>query len=116
MRKSSLRFLELLNTLVTKAYSNAKRIHIILDNYSIHDSLQVRLALKSALAAKFEFHFLPPYCPNHIQIERVWKNPHDDVTRNQRYITMDELMAKVRSDIAARNRHSRHTYVRTEAA
>ena len=51
-RKNSLLFLELLYKLVTKAYPNAKRIHIILDNYGIHDSLQVRLALKSAAARR----------------------------------------------------------------
>ena len=115
-RKTSLLFLELLYTLVTKAYPNAKRIHIILDNYGIHDSLQVRLALKSALAAKLELHFLPPYCPDHNRIERIWKDLHDNVTRNHRCATMDELMAEVRSYLAARNRCGRHTYARTEVA
>ncbi len=115
-RKNSLLFLELLHTLATKVYPNAKRIHLILDNYGIHDSLQVRLALKSAAAEKLELHFLPPYCPDHNRIERIWKDLHDNVTRNHRCTTMDELMADVRSYLAARNRRGRHTYARTKVA
>ena len=75
---------------------SAKRIHIILDNYGIHDSLQVRLALKSEAARKLKLHFLPPYCPDHNRIERIWKDLHDNVTRNHRCTTMEELMAEVR--------------------
>ena len=115
-RKNSLLFLELLHTLATKVYPKAKRIHLILDNYGIHDSLQVRLAMKSAAAEKLELHFLPPYCPDHNRIERIWKDLHDNVTRNHRCTTMDELMADVRSYLAARNRCGRHTYARTKVA
>ena len=115
-RKTSLLFLELLYTLVTKAYPNAKRIHIILDNYGIHDSLQVQLALKTAAGSEARTHLLPPYCPDHNRIERIWKDLHDNVTRNHRCATMDELMAEVRSYLAARNRRGHHTYARTGVA
>ena len=76
----------------------------------------MRLALKSASAVKFELHFLPPYCPDHNRIERIWKDLHDNVTRNHRCTTMDELMAEVRSYLTARNRRGHHTYARTEVA
>jgi transposase len=115
-RKNSLLFLELLYKLVTESYPNAKRIHIILDNYGIHDSLQVRLALKSAAAEKLKLHFLPPYCPDHNRIERIWKDLHDNVTRNHRCATMVELMAEVRAYLASRNQCGRHRYARTESA
>lgn len=115
-RKNSLLFLELLHALVTKVYPNAKRIHLILDNYGIHDSLQVRLALKSAAAERLELHFLPPYCPDHNRIERIWKDLHDNVTRNHRCKKMDELMTEVRSYLAARNRCRCHAYARTKVA
>jgi len=115
-RKNSLLFLELLHALVTKVYPNANRIHLVLDNYGIHDSLQVRLALKSAAAEKLELHFLPPYCPDHNRIERIWKDLHDNVTRNHRCTTMDELMTEVRRYLAARNQRGRHTYARTKVA
>lgn len=115
-RKNSLLFLQLLHKLATKTYANAKKIHIILDNYGIHDSLQVRLALKSEAAQKLKLHFLPPYCPDHNRIERIWKDLHDNVTRNHRRSTMEELMADVRSYLASRNRCGRHTYARAKAA
>jgi transposase len=114
-RKNSLLFLQLLYKLATKSYPNAKRIHVILDNYGIHDSAQVRLALKSA-AARLKLHFLPPYCADHNRIERIWKDLHDNVTRNHRCASMEELMAEVRSYLAARNRCGRHTYARTRRA
>jgi transposase len=115
-RKNSLLFLKLLHKLATKTYADAGRIHIILDNYGIHDSLQVRLALKSAAAEKLSLHFLPPYCPDHNRIERVWKDLHDNVTRNHRCATMEELMTDVRSYLAARNHCGSHTYVRAKGA
>ena len=115
-RKNSLLFLELLHKLATKTYPKAKRIHLILDNYGIHDSLQVRLALRSTGAEKLTLHFLPPYCPDHNRIERVWKDLHDNVTRNHRCTTMEELMTEVRSYLAARNQCRRHTYARAKVA
>jgi hypothetical protein len=44
-RKNSTLFLLLIHRLVTVTYPYARRIHIILDNYKIHDSRQVQLAL-----------------------------------------------------------------------
>jgi transposase len=115
-RKNSLLFLELLYKLATKTYPEARRIHIILDNYGIHDSLQVRLALKSHVAEKLELHFLPPYCPDHNRIERIWKDLHDNVTRNHRCATMEELMVEVRDYLGARNRRGCHAYARAKEA
>jgi transposase len=115
-RKNSLLFLELLYKLATKTYPNAKRVHVILDNYGIHDSLQVRLALKTATAAKLKLHFLPPYCPDHNRIERIWKDLHDNVTRNHRCVSMEDLMVEVRCYLATRNRCGRHRYARAKSA
>jgi transposase len=115
-RKNSRLFLQLRYKRVTKSYPNAKRIHVILDNYGIHASAQVRLAMKSEAASRLELHFLPPYCPDHNRIERIWKDLHDNVTRNHRCASREELMAEVRSYLAARNRCRRHTYARTRKA
>jgi transposase len=109
-RKNSLLFLQLLHKLATKSYPKAKRIDVILD------SAQVRLARKSEAAARLELHFLPPYCPDHNRIERIWKDLHDNVTRNHRGATMEELMAEVRWYLACRNRCRRHTYARVKMA
>jgi transposase len=115
-RKNSLLFLDLLYKLVTNTYRGASRIHLILDNYGIHDSQQVQLALKSAEACRIRLHFLPPYCPDHNRIERTWKDLHDNVTRNHRCTGMEELMTEVRRYLTARNQRGRHTYARDSAA
>jgi transposase len=115
-RKNSLLFLDLLYKLATKTYRGASRIHLILDNYGIHDSLQVQLALKSAAASRLRLHFLLPYCPDHNRIERTWKDLHDNVTRNHRCMGMEELMAEVRLYLEARNQRGRHTYAEDSAA
>jgi transposase len=107
--KTSLLFLQLLYRLVTRTYRTARKIHVILDNYGIHDSLQVRLAL-ATVRERVRLHFLPPYCPDHNRIERVWEDLHANVTRNHRCQTMEELMVQVKAYLDTRNRHGRHCY------
>jgi transposase len=114
-KKNSLLFLQLLYRLVTRTYRNARRIYVILDNYGIHDSLQVRLALKS-LKGRVKFLFLPPYCPDHNPIERVWQDLHANVTRNHKCHSLDQLMMHVRLYLRARNRRRKHAYARGRAA
>jgi hypothetical protein len=70
-RKTSLLFLDLLYHLVTRTYRGTRRVHVILDNYGIHDSLQVRLALATERGRRLKLHFLPHYCPDANRIERV---------------------------------------------
>ena len=55
-------------------------IHLVLDNYKIHDSKIVQAALQGCFAGRIKLHFLPPYCPKYNRIERVWKDLHDNVT------------------------------------
>jgi transposase len=114
-RKNSLLFLQLLHKLVTKTYRRARTIHLILDNYGIHDSLQVKLALK-VLGDKVKFHFLPPYCPDHNRIERIWRDLHDNVTRNHRCKEMAELMDQVNCYLKNRNHNRGHAYAKANAA
>lgn len=115
-RKYSLLFLRLLYKLVNETYPKARKIHLVLDNFGIHDSQQVQLALKSEKGKKIHLHFLPPYCPDHNRIERIWKDLHDNVTRNHRCAGMEELMVEVRQYLRARNRHRRHAYVKEDIA
>jgi transposase len=113
-RKTSLLFLQLLYRLATRTYRSARVIHVILDNYGIHDSLQVRLAL-ATVKGRVKFHFLPPYCPDHNRIERVWQDLHANVTRNHRCRTMEQLMEQVRIYLKARNKSGHHCYPRAKA-
>jgi transposase len=92
-RKNSLLFCNLLDQLLLD-YPKAERIHVILDNYIIHASkLTQRHVAK--LGGRIVLHFLPPYCPDHNRIERLWQDLHANVTRNHRCKTMTELLQRV---------------------
>lgn len=92
-RKNSELFISLLDAL-RNAYRRPKKIHLILDNYIIHKS-RATLAALANLGDKIQLHFLPPYSPEHNPIERLWKQLHDNVTRNHRHQTMPSLWADV---------------------
>jgi hypothetical protein len=62
-------------------FSWPKAIHVILDNYCIHDSGMAAWALLEA-KGRIKLHYLPPYCPKHNKIERLWQDLHANVTRN----------------------------------
>jgi transposase len=95
-------FFDLLKKL-TEIYVEAKAIHVILDNYGIHSSKIIAIAL-AHFASRVRLHFLPPYCPNHNRIERIWQDLHANVTRNHQCATMTELMNEVRYYLRKRNR------------
>jgi len=100
-KKDSWLFLAMLKRL-TEVYKEAPAIHVILDNFSIHKSKIAQVAL-SHFAKKVRLHFLPPYCPEHNRIERVWQDLHANVTRNHRCRSMAELMKRVRNYLRRRN-------------
>jgi transposase len=100
--------------LLKRDYPKAKRIHLILDNCRIHSSRQVELVL-AKLAGRLQLHFLPPYCPDYNRIERVWRDLHENVTRNHQCRTMNELMAKVRWYLRKRDKALRRLYATKEA-
>lgn len=108
-KKNSLLFLYLLWEL-TQRYPEAKAIHVILDNYSIHHTQQVKAALASEVGQRLRLHFLPPYCPDHNKIERAWQDLHANVTRNHHCRTMNELMKNVIRYLKTRNRKSNRQY------
>lgn len=104
-RKASALFIALL-TRLRDQNPRAAAIHVILDNYRIHDSKITRAAVAD-FAGRIRLHFLPPYCPNDNRIERYWEDLHANVTRNHTCRTMDSLMVKVRQYLWRRNRHQR---------
>jgi transposase len=105
-------FIELLHKL-DRAYSTARVIHVIVDNYSIHSSRQTELAL--AKLPRLRLHFLPPYCPELNPIERVWLDLHAETTRNHRCATIDELLREVHDYLKYRNRTRSHRHTRAVA-
>jgi len=100
-RKNSLLFIALAQKLAAE-HPQAKVIHLVLDNFKIHDSAATRAAL-SALGGRVALHFLPPYSPDGNKIERLWLDLHANVTRNHRCTNMTELMARVYNYLRHRN-------------
>src|ERR1700693_2191811 len=104
LKKDAWLFMDLLKTL-TGVYARARVIHVILDNYKIHSSHIIAIAL-THFARRVRLHFLPPYCPDYNRIERVWQDLHSHVTRNHQCSGMTELMREVRYYLRKRNRRS----------
>lgn len=103
-RKTSALFIALLNRLL-QTYADAPVIHVILDNYRIHDSKMVHAALAD-FEGRIQLHFLPPYCPNENKLERLWQDLHANVTRNHTCEDIDTLMYEVRYYLRKRNRRT----------
>jgi putative transposase len=74
-------------------------IHVICDNAKPHHARRVREYL-AAQAGRLVLHYLPVYAPQTNPIERVWWHLHEEVTRNHRCATMDELLDRVRAWLA----------------
>ena len=91
-KKNSFLFIRLLAALRT-TYRRAKQITLIVDNYVIHKSAITRCFLSHN--PKFKLLFQPVYHPWVNKIELLWKQLHDNVTRNHRYSTIKQLMLAV---------------------
>jgi transposase len=113
-QKNSWLFMDLLKKL-TVVYARERVIHVILDNYGIHSSHVVGIAL-CHFARRIRLHPLPPYCPEENRIERVWQDLHSNVTRNHTRTTMSELMADVRYYLRKRNRKAEAKMVQPDVA
>jgi len=92
-RKSSFLFTGLLWRL-REVYAWARVIHVILDNAQVHDSRHTRQTL-AEMGGRVVLHFLPPYSPNDNRMEPVWRDMHDNVTRNHQCETIQELLRQV---------------------
>src|SRR5262249_50289852 len=79
--KNAMLFVLLLWELVQR-YPDARKIHVILDNFSIHRTSLIEDCLNTPQGHRIVLHFLPPYCPDDNRIERTWQDVHANVTRN----------------------------------
>jgi hypothetical protein len=109
LKKTSALFIALVDHLLACSTYRGQTIHLVLDNFRIHSSRAVAAA-QLRWGDRVQLHFLPPYCPDHNRIERLWKDLHDNVTRNHQRRTMEELLAKVRNYLNQRKRGA-HKYV-----
>ena len=93
-KKNSGLFIQMLERL-DEHYADARLVHVILDNCAVHRSSESCAALRRM--PRIRLHFLPPYCPDHNRIERLWQDLHANVTRNHRHRTLVSLCAAVAS-------------------
>jgi transposase len=91
--KRSALFIQLVEKLCAQ-FPSYQILHLIVDNYIIHTSQITQKAI-AAKKGKVQCHFLPPYCPQHNPIERLWRDLHASVTRNHRSQTIEQLMTHV---------------------
>ncbi len=68
-----------------------RRIHVICDNASFHDCRAVWEYL-GVWGDRIVLHFLPTWSPDANPIERIWWHLHEEITRNHRCQTLDELL------------------------
>lgn len=92
-KKNSSLFLWLLEKMKASS-QRAEKLHLILDNCLIHKSRQTMSWLEK-FGARLILHFLPPYSPEHNVIQRLWKQMHDQVTRNHSHRTMEDLFCAI---------------------
>jgi putative transposase len=79
-----------------------RKIHVICDNAKCHTSDAVAVYLWEH-RDRIELHFLPSYSPDCNPIERVWWHLHDQITRNHRCQTMQELLDLTFAWLGSRN-------------
>jgi putative transposase len=75
-------------------------LHVICDNARSHTAKRVGEYLAQH-KGRVVLHYLPAYAPETNPIERVWWHLHEEVTRNHRCGSMDELLDLVRAWLGA---------------
>ena len=83
-----------------RRYRCYKVIHVVCDNARPHYARKVREYLMK-YKGRVVLHYLPAYAPQTNPIERVWWHLHEEVTRNHRCGSMEELLGQVRDWLAA---------------
>jgi transposase len=78
---------------VKSHYSQAKKIHLILDQAGYHRSEVVQMFAKEHW---IRLHYLPPYSPNLNPTERLWKVMNETARNNVVFRTIDEFKERIR--------------------
>jgi len=75
-------------------YRCYKKIHVICDNASFHrpDKCKAVAEYLEQWSERIKLHFLPKYAPETDPIERVWWHLHEQITRNHRCQSIQELV------------------------
>jgi transposase len=91
--RNSTLFLEHLDEL-RRRYRHYRVIHVICDNAGFHRPDRCKAVAKylELWAERVQVHFLPRYAPESDPIERVWWHLHEEITRNHRCRSIEELV------------------------
>jgi len=94
-----------------------RKIHVICDNARFHNCGAVHEYLAEH-GDRIVIHFLTKYSPDLNPIERIWWHLHEEITRNHRCKTMDELLDLVFEWLEHRRPFEveRDAYIRSQAA
>jgi putative transposase len=79
-----------------------RRVHVFCDNAKAHKCRAVDRVLK-AHGGRLVLHFLPRYAPE-CKVERVWWHLREEITRNHRCRTLEELIELVFAWLEGRKR------------
>ncbi len=98
-RKTNALFRTLLDHLAW-LYPQAKfaKVYVGVDNYGIHKAQAVERWL--AVHSRFEWLFLPTYCPQANPIERAFGDVHDKCTRNHQRKRLEDLVWDVEQHLS----------------
>lgn len=77
-----------------RRFRHYRKIHVICDNARFHTSEGSRVVRQymAEHGDRIVLHFLPSYSPQDNPIERVWWHLHEQVTRNHRCQSIEELL------------------------
>lgn len=94
-----------------------RKIHVICDNAKFHDCQRVREYLVEH-GDRVVLHFLPTWSPDTNPIERIWWHVHEEITRNHRCGTVEELLSLIFDWLEERRPFAveRKVYLRNRAA
>jgi putative transposase len=75
-------------------FRHYKKVHVICDNARFHTIKGSRLVRQymAEHGDRIVLHYLPTYSPNHNPIERIWWHMHEEITRNHRCESIEELI------------------------
>jgi putative transposase len=78
---------------VRRSHRHWRRIHVICDNARFHTAKGSKAVRKYLLEHqdRIVLHYLPAYSPQHNPIERVWWHLREEITRNHRCQSIEEL-------------------------
>jgi transposase len=105
-----------LRTAINSCGTVAIGFHLILDNFRIHDRHKTTTTAVAALNGRVKLYFLPPYCPDHNAMERIWRDLPENVARHRRYEASKELMDEIYACLRRRRDVPRHKYATCCAA